>query len=117
LEKWILCGGKVIAGDVVCWPEPIWKQKGKRKKTLVQIGVRLVTASVSRLEGKEWVHLSVMNCVIKDIQQARPLSPLRKGEALKRKRSTLERGEAHRLAWAGADGETARALVVSKFMG
>jgi len=117
MRKWIPCGGKVIVGDVACWPEPIWKEKGKRKKTLVQIGVRLMTASVTRLEGKDWVHLSVLECVIKDIQQPKPLAPLRKGEALKRKRSTLERGQAHRLAWAGADGEAARALAISKFMG
>ncbi len=117
MKKWIACGGNVIAGDVICWPEPIWKEKGKRKKTLVKIGVRLMTASVIRLEGREWVHLSVLDCVIKDIQQAKVIVPLRKGEALKRKRTTLTRGEAHRLAWAGADGEAARALAVSKFMG
>ena len=117
MRKWIACGGNVIDGDVVCWPEPIWKEKGKRKKTLVKIGIRLMTASVTGLEGKVWVHLSVLECVIKDIQQAKPLTPLRKGERLKRKRSTLARGEAQRLAWAGADGEAARALAISKFMG
>ena len=118
MENWIACGANVMVGDVVDWPEPIRVNKGKRKKKLVTIGSQHVTASVTRLEGKDWVHLTVLDCVIKDIQQARPLTPLRKGAAVKRKRSTLARGDARRLPWAGRDGEAVRArlAISSKFL-
>jgi hypothetical protein len=117
MGKWISCRGNVIAGDVVRWIEPIWKEKGKGKQKLVKIGVRHMTAAVTRLESRDWVHLSVLKCVIKDIQQAKPLEPLRNGEAVKRKRSTLERGDAERLPWTGSEGEPVRALAISKFLG
>lgn len=43
------------------------------------------------------------------------MAPQRKAEPPKRKRSRLERGEAHRLALTRTDGEAACALAVSMF--
>jgi len=118
MPKWIACAhGHVLVGDIVRWLEPEWKNKGKRKKKLVQAGSRLVTAAVTKVEGREWVYLTVLDCVIKETLQVKPLQPLRKGEAVRRKRRTLEMGKVQRLPWCDRDGEAARALASSKFVG
>ena len=116
MPKWIPCGGKFITGDVVRWIEPVWVEKGRRKKTLVKVGMRAVTAAVLKDEGREFASLSVLKCEVLDTIGPYFLQPLKKDAVVKRKRMTIARGGGERLPWTGKDGEGARALVTSKFL-
>lgn len=51
-HKWIPCGEKFIVGDVVRWKEAVWVEKGKRKKKLIKVGERRVTAEVLGTDRK-----------------------------------------------------------------
>jgi len=101
----------------VRWKEPVWIEKGRRKKRLIKVGERSLTASVLGEDQKGFVRLCVMKCEILDNIGARVLEPFRKDEVVKRKRTTIARGGGERLPWGGKDGEGARAQVTSKFLG
>ena len=62
MPKWIPCGEKFIVGDVVRWKEAVWVEKGKRKKKLIKVGERRVTAEVLGTDRKGFVCLSVCKC-------------------------------------------------------
>lgn len=114
MPKWIPCGEKFIVGDVVRWNEAIWIEKGRRKKKLIKIGERRVTAEVlTTADPKGFVRLSVCKCEILVNLAARELEPLKKGEGIRRARRTIGRGSGERLAWSDED---ARAHVTSKFL-
>jgi len=114
MTRWIPCGERFIVGDVVRWTEPVWVEKGRRKKKLVKVGSRRVTAEV-KTEGhsRGFVHLSVLQCEILTNLFARSLEPLPKNHVVKRKRTTIGKGSGERLKWSE---EGARALAVSKFV-
>ena len=46
MARWIVCGESFIIGDVVRWAEPVWMEKGKRKKKVIKVGTRRVIAEV-----------------------------------------------------------------------
>jgi len=114
MPKWIPCGEKFIVGDVVRWKEAVWVEKGKRKKKLVKVGERRVTAEVLGTDRKGFVCLSVCKCEILANLAARVLEPFKKGDGIRRARRTIGRGSGERLAWSDED---ARAHVTSKFLG
>jgi hypothetical protein len=64
MPKWIPCGEKFIIGDVVRWKEAVRVEKGKRKKKLIKVGERRVTAEVLNTDRKGFVCLSVCKCEI-----------------------------------------------------
>jgi hypothetical protein len=111
--KWIPCGGNAIAGDVVRWVEVVWVQKGRgKRKKPVKAGARDVTAEVKKDEGGGFLSMTVLKCEI--VSEAwEPLKPFKKGEAIKRKRLTLEKGGGHRMIWSD---EGARSQVASRFL-
>lgn len=113
MGKWRACGGTFIVGDVVRWVEVVWVEKGKRKKRAVKAGVREMTAEVKKDEGRGLVSMSVLKCEIMS-SVWEPLKPFKKGEIVKRKRATVQRGGGHRMVWTD---ESARSLIVSKFLG
>ena len=84
MPKWIPCGEKFIVGDVVRWKEAVWIEKGKRKKKLVKVGERRVTAEVLGTDRKGFVCLSVCKCEILANLAARVLGPFKKGEIIRR---------------------------------
>lgn len=112
--KWVACGEKFITGDVIRWREAVWKPKARKTSKAVRIGERVVTAEVQHC-GPEWAHLLVKAC---ETQRAetwwKPIKEFKTGELLRRRRGPLGKGRAVRLAWSD---ESARALVVSKFVG
>ena len=55
MTRWIPCGEEFIVGDVVRWTEPVWVEKGKRKKKLVKVGSRRMTGEVLAEDGKGFV--------------------------------------------------------------
>ena len=113
MPKWIPCGEKFIIGDVVRWKEAVWVEKGKRKKKLIKVGERRVTAEVLTTDAKGFVRLSVCKCEILANLAARVLEPFKKGDSIRRARRTIGLGSGEGLAWSDED---ARAHVTSKFL-
>ena len=115
--KWIPCGEKFIVGDVIRWIEPIWlelkkKRKGGKKK-VEKLGTRRVTAEVRKVDAGGYVSLSVLECELLTNTHGLPLKPLKKGETIRKQRSTIGKGSGERLKWSHED---ARSLIVSKFL-
>lgn len=73
-----------------------------------------MTAEVLATDAKGHVRLSVCECEILAILEARLLEPFKKGESIRRARRPIGRGSGERLAWSDED---ARAHVTSKFPG
>ena len=113
MARWIACGETFIIGDVVRWTEPLWTERGRRKKKLVKIGSRRVTAEVKKEDRAHFVFLTVLKCEILDNLTVRALEPLPTGLLIRRKRFTIGRGSGERLKWSE---EGARALAASKFL-
>ena len=115
--KWIPCGEKFIVGDVIRWIEPIWlelkkKKKGGKKK-VEKLGTRRVTAEVRKVDAGGYVSLSVLEYELLTNTHGLPLKPLKKGEIIRKQRSTIGKGSGERLKWSHED---ARSLIVSKFL-
>lgn len=110
--EWIPCGSGFIEADVIRWNEVVWhKPRGRRGRT-VNIGDRSVIAEVIRDEG-EWVDVLIRGCTVVSEKPGRKVMPLAKGQEVRRKRRTIERGKPERLLWSD---ESARASIVSKFL-
>ena len=115
MPNWIKCGENFITGDVVRWTEAVWlepKRKTKKKKA-EKIGERRVTAAVLTTDSKGFVRLSVMKDEITANKYGMPLKPLKKDQAIVKKRATIARGSAERMKWSD---ESARAMAVSRFL-
>jgi hypothetical protein len=114
--KWIPCGDGFIAADVVRWKESVWEKRSRRRNArAVNVGERIVTAEVLREDAEGWVYLLTRACVLSSERiPGRKVTLLPKGENLRRKRRTIERGKPERLLWSD---ESARDIVRSKFLG
>jgi len=113
MTRWTPCGEEFIVGDVVRWTEPVWVEKGKRKKKLVKVGSRRMTGEVLAEDGKGFVSFSVLKCEVLSNLVARPLEPFNKGDIVRRKRKTIGKGSGERLKWSE---EAARTLATSRFL-
>jgi hypothetical protein len=114
--KWIPCGDGFIAADVVRWKESVWEKRSRRRNArVINVGERVVTAEVLREDAEGWVYLLTRACaVLSERLPGRKVPVLPKGENLRRKRRTIERGNPERLLWSD---ESVRAIVASKFLG
>lgn len=111
--EWIPCDSGFIEADVIRWNEAVWhKPRGRRGRTL-NIGERLVIAEVIRDEA-EWVDVLIRGCTLVIEKPGRKVFPLLKGQEVRRKRRTIERGKPERLLWSD---ESARAILASRFLG
>src|ERR1035437_5539358 len=99
--KWIPCGNGFIAADVVRWKESVWEKRSSRRNTrAVNVGDRIVTAEVLREDAEGWVYLLTRVCALSSVRlPGRKVTLLPKGENIRRKRSTIERGKPERLLW------------------
>jgi hypothetical protein len=77
---------------VVRRKEAVWVEKGKRKKKLIKVGERRVTAEVLGTDRKGFVCLSVCKCEILANLAARVLEPFKKGDGIRRARRTKNKG-------------------------
>jgi hypothetical protein len=114
--KWIECGSDFISPDVLRWTEPIWlepKRKSRKRKP-EKIGERRVTAAVLELQGTDRIRLGVIKDEILSNKYGMPIKPLKREQEIVRKRTTLQRGKLERMSWLE---ESARAIVVSRFLG
>ena len=116
MTKWIPCGNGFIAADVVRWKESVWEKRSRRRNArVVNVGEPVVTAEVLREDAAGWVHLVPRACIMSSEKlPGRKVPVLPKGENIRRKRRTIERGKPERLLWSD---ESARAIVASKFLG
>lgn len=105
-----------MIGDVVMWAEIKWTKqgRGRREKTVIGGALR-VAAQVDGVEPGGLVALSVIDCEVLS-STWEPLKPLRRGERIRRRRETLEKGQVHRRV-GDAEEESARAIVASRHLG
>ncbi len=110
--EWIPCGKLFIQADVIRWNEGVWhKPRGRRGRT-VNIGERLVIGEVIR-DKDEWVDVLIRGCTLVSEKPGRKVFPLLKGQEVRRKRRTIERGKPERLLWSD---ESVRTILASKFL-
>ena len=115
MAKWIPCGNGFIAADVVRWKESVWEKRSRRRNArAVNVGERVVTAEVLREDAEGWVHLLTCACAVSSEKPGRKVTLLPKGQEVRRRRRTIERGNPERLLWSD---ESARAVLTSKFLG
>jgi len=71
--------------------------------------------SVARIDTRGWVLLHVAESRVTEETQGRTVTEvLKKGDAIRRKRQSIMRGNPERLAWSD---ESARAAIASRFLG
>lgn len=121
MTEWVPCGEDFEYGDILRWKEAIRADGGwkKRKRAPVKLGERLVTAQVVEDLDDGFVRLEVIDCKVKAGEyaavgkHAKKLEPLKKGETMRRKRTTIARSGERRLSKADASPR----LPASKFTG
>jgi hypothetical protein len=113
-DKWIPCNGRHLEGDVIRWKQPIWPERKTRKPDVR--GECLVTAEVLKPDRAGYVRLGVKEVEVIYNKYGIPLKTFKVGEVIRKQPATLTKGEAERRPWGGKDGESARALAVSRFM-
>ena len=89
------------------------EEEKKSKKKVEKLGHRRVTAEVLKVDARGYVSLAVLECDILSNTHGLPLKPLKKGEIIRKQRSTIGKGSGERLKWSHED---ARSLIVSKFL-
>jgi hypothetical protein len=114
MPAWIPCNGKFLEGDVIRWTQPLWPARKMRRPEVR--GESLVTAEVLKPDRPGFLRLAIMSDEIIKNKYGMPLKTLKKGEIIRKKAASLTKGKAERRPWGGRDGESARALAVSKFM-
>jgi hypothetical protein len=112
MTKWIPCGSGFIEADVIRWKEGAWEKRGRRGSA-VNAGERMVIAEVIR-DKEGWVDLLLRGSTVVSEKPGWLLKPLPKNLEVRRKRTTIERGNPERLLWSD---ESARAALKSKFVG
>ena len=114
MPEWVPCGSGFNEADVIRWKEAAWEKRSRRRNArAVNAGERLVIAEViSDKDG--WVELLLRGSTVVSEKPGWLLKPLEKNVAVRRKRSTIERGNPERLLWSD---ESARAVLISTFLG
>lgn len=101
---------------MIRWTEIGW-HKGRRKNSrAVKIGTRSVTAQVEKVERSGFVTLLVLACTVEGGEYAAEPSLYRKGMTIRRKRATIARGGAERLAQVEPPEKPSRPKVASRFL-
>jgi hypothetical protein len=115
MAEWISCSDGFIEADVVRWTEAVWKRGRRKGSRAMKVGERLIIGQVERTDASDWVFLQVLESrVTKETQGRSVTEVLKKGQDIRRKRRSIERGEPERLRWSD---ETARGALVSRFLG
>lgn len=98
-----------VESDVVEWTEAIWPPTRNRRKKSKPWGKQKVAAQVTEIDG-DFIKLTILKSAIAENLIGSDLKPYKIGSTITKKRSTLLRGEAHRLHWSEED---VRAALVS----
>jgi hypothetical protein len=110
-EDWTPCADPIVS-DVIRWNEPIWSPIKKKRGKPDKIGEQMIIGEVLSLAGDAPL------IFVMDVQQISSNSGAKfkelsvKPEAkIKRKMSTIELGDCHRLIW---KDEGAREFIISE---
>jgi hypothetical protein len=112
--EWVPCGSGFIEADVIRWKEGVWEKRSRRRTArAVNAGDRMVTAEVLR-DADGWVELLVRESTVVSEKPGWLLKPLPNNVEVRRRRTTIERGNPERLLWSD---ESVRAGLTSTFLG
>lgn len=105
--NWIPCPSPIVA-DVIRWKEPIWAPPSRKRAKPDRIGEQLITAETIALGDYLQLHVRAAEQLsLKDGYETKVVK-VKPGDNIKRKKSTIERGDCQRLLWSD---EGARAAV------
>ena len=111
--SWLPVIGRIIEGDVLRWTQVIWSDqkqgRGKDKKHVIR-GKQQVTAQITDIDN-DFITLKVIEAEITETNSGRPLYPHKPEEIIRKKQSTLTRGNLERLIWSD---ETARHAIITQ---
>lgn len=103
--EWQPVRGGILEADVMRWMEPIWPPNRRRSTRRASIGTHRrpwgkqeVTGQVTAMDG-EYVSLKIIKAEIKESNVGADLRPHKVGTIIRKKRSTLQKGEVKRLPW------------------
>jgi hypothetical protein len=97
--NWEKADTAFIESDVVAWTESIWPPHSpRRRKKSRPWGKQKVTAQVTAIDG-DYLTLAVLKAEILENTIGSKLKPHKVGSLIKKKHSTLLRGEPERLLW------------------
>jgi hypothetical protein len=110
---WLPVIGPIIEGDVLRWTQVIWSDKkqgrGRDKKHVIR-GKQSVTAQITNIDN-DFITLKVIEAEITESNSGRPLHPHKPEEIIRKKLTTLTRGNLERLIWSD---ETARHAIITQ---
>lgn len=91
---WTPCKSPAVA-DIIRWKEPIWAAPNKPRGKPDQIGEQLLSAEVKAID--EYLELQIQSVEVLSIDKSeKSSSNVKVGDQVKRKKSTIERGDCHR---------------------
>lgn len=91
MNTWTPCPSPVVA-DVIRWKEPIWAAPNKKRGKPDQIGEQILTAEVKALGDSLQLRVRTVETLSLDAGATAPPG-VKAGDNVRRKKSTLERGE------------------------
>ena len=117
-SDWVECGTHLLYSDVICWTDPIWPERKRRRKkgkggATPPHGEQRVTAQVLEVDSREYVRLLVIKAEITKNTHGMPLKAFKKDDIVVKKRATIMRGNPERLKWID---EAHRSAEISKFL-
>ena len=95
--SWTPCPSPIVA-DVIRWKEPIWAAPTKKRGKPDKIGEQILTAEVKGLGDFLQLHVRAVEVLSLDAGAKAPPG-VNVGDNVRRKKSTIERGECQRLLW------------------
>jgi hypothetical protein len=95
--NWKPCKTTPAPGDTIRWKEPVWAAPNKKRGKPDNIGEQRVTAEVVAVG--EFLELKVQSVEVLRMEDGMEFDPLKmkEGDTIRRKVSTIERGECERL--------------------
>lgn len=117
MPKWMPCDGHFTPSDVCRWREPVWKPKARKTSKHVKIGERFITAQLTKIEG-DWLEFALMSCETTNAELWwKKIPDLKADKPFRRSRRALMKKHPERRPWGSKDGEAARAITTSRFLG
>ncbi|TAL35534.1 MAG: hypothetical protein EPN97_07095 [Alphaproteobacteria bacterium] len=101
MNTWTPCPSPAVA-DVIRWKEPIWAAPNKKRGKPDRIGEQMLTAEVKALGDFLQLHVRAVETLSLDEGAIAPPG-VKPGDSVRRKISTIERGECQRLLWPDED--------------
>lgn len=99
---WTPCTAPIVA-DVIRWKEPIWAAPRRKRGKPDRIGEQTLTAEVLAVGEYLQLHIRAVEKISLEEGASKPALTVKVGDTVKRKKSTIERGNTERLLWSEED--------------